>query len=63
MTVVRSKKCAFEIEIAKDDVLFVCVSIFHTKAEMGDRLWARAVGPKSFLFRADDLASLDVVHG
>ena len=54
---------ALEVKVAKDNILFVGVSVVYAEAEMSDRPRARAVGPETLLLRAEDLASFDVVRG
>ena len=62
LAVVRRGEGTFEVKVAKDNILLVGVSDLHTKAEVSDRPRARAVCPESLFFRAEDLASLDVVR-
>jgi hypothetical protein len=59
---VRRGEGTLVVKVAKDNILLVGVSALHTDVEVGDRPRTRAVGPETLLFRAEDLASLDVVR-
>jgi hypothetical protein len=61
LAMVHRGEGTLKIKIAEDHILLVGVSVLHTEAEVGNRSRTGAVGPETFLFLAEDLASLYVV--
>jgi hypothetical protein len=62
LAVVRRGIGTFESKTSEDDDLNVGVSVLHIEAKAGNRSRAKLVGTKSFMFRAEDLVSLDVIR-
>ena len=62
LALVRIGEGNFEVKEAEDNILLVGVSVLHTEVEVGDRPRTRAVCSELFLFRAENLASLDVIR-
>ncbi len=62
LAVVRKGEVIFEVKVAKDNILFVGLSVLDTEIEVDDRPQTGAVCLESILFRAEDLASLDVIR-
>ena len=52
-----------EIQVAKDDVLVVCMGVFNAQSQVCGESCARAAHSKSFLFGAEDFSTFDIVSG
>ena len=63
LAVVRGGKGTLEVKEAHDYILaLVGVGVLYTEARVGHSPRAGAARPESFLFRAEDLACLDVIR-